>query len=180
MASDFSLGEGPVTREIERCVVQGNLRGIKLEVTTKATDPALDPVMEGARKAGVPVLHHSWYKTTGLVASESHPGEIADLAGRFPDVRIIMAHMTAAGVRGIRDIQPHTNVFVDTSGSQGEAGAVEYAVRLLGVERIMFGTDVPGRDFSAQIGRILGANITDEQRRSIFHDNAHRLLGVAS
>ncbi|NLF15876.1 MAG: amidohydrolase family protein [Lentisphaerae bacterium] len=162
--------------EMDRTLATGTLRGIKLWVAVNARDARLDTVMTHAGDLGVPVLHHAWYKTVGLVYNESSPADIACLARRFPQVPIIMAHLTGCGCRGVADVQDCPNVLVDTSGSQPEQGIVEWAVAQLGAERLVYGSDVVGRDFGTQIGRVLGARLTARQRDLILGGNACRLL----
>jgi len=77
---------------------------------------------------------------------------------------------------GVADVQDCPNVLVDTSGSQPEQGIVEWAVAQLGAERLVYGSDVVGRDFGTQIGRVLGARLTARQRDLILGGNACRLL----
>lgn len=164
--------------ETERCIVAGGMRGIKLWVAVKATDPRLDPVMERVQELGVPVLHHAWYKAAQEVANESTPAEVASLARRFPRVTFIMAHLGGGRERGVLDVADCANLLVDTSGSQPEAGMVEYAVRELGPERVIFGSDWPIRDFGTQVGRVLGARLRPAEQELIFHGNAMRLLAL--
>ncbi|MDD5483179.1 MAG: amidohydrolase family protein [Kiritimatiellae bacterium] len=163
-------------KEITRCVEKGNLKGIKLWVAVNARSKKLDPIMEACAGLNIPVLHHAWHKTVGKALDESSPADIADLAGRHPKTKIIMAHMTGCGPRGILDIRPCPNVYVDTSGSQPFAGMVEYAVEKLGAERILYGSDAPIRDFSCQLGRIYGAKISRHDRELILGLNAKKLL----
>ena len=163
-------------KEITRCVENGNLKGIKLEVERNARSRRLDPIMQACARLNIPVLHHAWYKTVGKVLDESTPADIADLAARHPDTKIIMAHLTAVGIRGVLDIQSYSNVYVDTSGSQPFSGIVEYAVEKLGVERVLYGSDAPIRDFSCQLGRIYGAKISRRDRDRILGLNAKKLL----
>ena len=165
-------------KEITRCVEKGNLKGIKLWVATNARSKRLDPIMEACARLKVPVLHHAWYKTVGKVLDESTPADIADLAGRHPNTKIIMAHLTAAGLRGVLDIQPYPNVYIDTSGCQPFSGIVEYAVEKLGAERVLYGSDTTIRDFSCQLGRIYGAKISRRDRDLILGLNAKKLLGL--
>jgi len=162
--------------EITRCVEKGNLKGVKLEVDINARSKRLDPIMQVCARLNIPVLHHTWYKTGGKYLNESTPADIADLAGRHPDNIIIMAHLTAGGLRGVLDIQPHSNVYVDTSGSQPFAGIIEYAVAALGAHRILYGSDAAGRDFACQLGRIYGARISRRDRDLILGLNAKKLL----
>jgi uncharacterized protein len=165
-----------LTAEIDRCVKGLGMKGIKLWVSVVARDRRLDPILERAGELGIPVLHHAWYKTVQKTKCESDPSDIADLASRFPGVKIVMAHLSGCGEKGIQDVKPFRNVLVDTSGSQPVAGLVEYAVRELGADRIVYGSDVAGRDFTGQIGRILGADIAEEDREKILFLNAERLL----
>lgn len=169
---EFSLAE------IDRCIVHGNMIGIKLWVSVHASDPRLDPIMRRAAELRIPVLHHAWYKMTKYEFNESNPREIADLARRHPDVTIIMAHLAGVRWRGILDVKPYPNVCVDTSGGQPDAGLVEFAVQELGPERVLFGSDWPLRDFTVQKARVTGSAISQEAKAMILGGNAQRILGL--
>jgi uncharacterized protein len=170
LPTEFSLSE------IDRCIANGPMAGIKLWIAVHADDPRLDPIMEKAAELGVPVLHHAWYKATEYVYNESTPAEIATLANRHPDVTIIMAHLAGGGVRGVLDVRDCSNVLVDTSGAQPVAGLVEYAVEQLGADRVVFGSDWPIRDFSVQRARVEGAKVCDEDRKKILGGTMQRML----
>jgi predicted TIM-barrel fold metal-dependent hydrolase len=163
--------------EVQRCVVDGPMVGIKLWIACKADDPLVDPVLERAAELGVPVLQHAWYKSVGQLENESTPAQVAAMGRRHPDVTIIMAHLTGAGERGVQDIADVPNVVVDTSGGDPEAGIVEYAVRHLGAERVLFGSDAPGRSFGVQLGKVSGASLSSAERELILGGNAERVLG---
>jgi predicted TIM-barrel fold metal-dependent hydrolase len=165
---------------MERCIAEGGMRGVKLWIAVKATDSRLDPIMAKAAELDVPVLHHTWYKSTRMEPQESTPAEATALAKRFPDVSLILAHLGGGRERGVLDVADQPNVVYDTSGSQPEAGLVEYAVRRLGPERVVFGTDWPIRDFGVQVGRILGADLTVAEQELILCGNARRLLKLES
>ncbi len=170
--ADFTVAE------IERCIHDGGLKGVKLEATVNCRDARLDPIMETARRLGVFVLHHAWYQAVRVTEGESTPADIANLASRYPDVPIQMAHLGGARIRGVLDIRPYRNILVDTSGSQPMGELIEYAVQALGAGRVVYGSDVPGRDFSAQLGRVWGARLSEPDRRRILFENAQRLLGL--
>ena len=59
---------------------------------------------------------------------------------------------------------------------QGVNGEVEMAVRELGASRVLYGSDVNGRSFASQLGRVLGANLPVAEKRLILRDNLVRLL----
>ncbi len=162
--------------EIERCVSGQAMAGIKLWVARRATDPGLDPIMEAAVAKDVPVLQHAWLKTTGNLPGESTPFDVADLARRHPGARIIMAHLNGAGYRGIEALVDVPNVVVDTSGGDPESGMVEMAVRRLGADRVVYGSDAPIRHFGVTMNKVLGADISAADKRAILWDNALRIL----
>ena len=162
--------------ELDRYIPDGGMVGVKFWIACKASDRQVDPVVRRVIELNVPILQHAWYKTTGNYEHESTPADVADLAERFPDVTLIMAHLHGAGYRGILDIAPYPNVLVDVSGGEPETTVVEFGVQELGAERIVFGSDAPGRSFGVQLGKVLGANISDEAKELILHGNAERIL----
>jgi hypothetical protein len=174
-----ALPEDFLVAETARCLEAG-LSGVKLEYEVNARDARLDPIMETLAAHDAFLLHHSWYKTVQKVAQESDPSDIACLAGRHPRTKILMAHLTAGGIRGVLDIQRHANVSVDTSGSPPVSGLVEYAVEKLGAERVVFGSDFPIRDFGCQLGRIEAARLGEEHRELVLWRNAARLLKIST
>lgn len=170
------LGERAVRKEVDRCVARG-FRGIKLEIANNARDACMRPVMEAAERHGVVVLQHAWSMTNIRQRSfHTDPEDAALLAQRFPNVRIIMAHLTGCGVRGVLAVKSCDNLVVDTSGAAPEEGIVEYAVEQLGADRVLYGSDVPVRDFAVALARITGARLDAATKRKILRDNARTLL----
>lgn len=178
--------EDVVRGELDRHLQTPHFRGIKLELDVNCRDSRLDVVMEKAREYRVPVLHHSWYVNTWALGpadlevqrNRSEPADVADLARRFPDVRIIMAHLEGSNIQGILDVADLPNVWIDTSGSQPFTGTVEFAVETIGSRRILFGSDLIVRSLESQLGRIYGSNLSDEDRENILHRNAEELFGI--
>jgi predicted TIM-barrel fold metal-dependent hydrolase len=173
-----TVGERAVREEIERCAARG-FRGLKLEIANNAQDVCMRPLMEEAEQRGLVVLQHAWSMTKIRERSfHTDPEDVATLAQRFPNVRIIMAHLTGCGVRGVLAVKGCVNVWVDTSGAAPESGIVEYAVEQLGAERVLYGSDVPIRDFGCAIARIAGSGLSARAQRRILYDNARSLLGL--
>lgn len=171
-----TLGARAVRREVARCLALG-FRGLKLEIANNARAACMAPLMVEAERHGLVVLQHAWSMTKIRERSfHTDPEDVATLARRFPRVPIIMAHLTGCGVRGVLAVQDCPNVVIDTSGAAPEAGIVEYAVAQLGAERVLYGSDVPIRDFAVAIARITGARLDAAAKRKILHDNARTLL----
>ncbi len=173
------LGRAAVRREVKRCVDRG-FKGIKLEICNNARDRVMGPVMELAEEYDIPVLQHTADMTV-LKARKWHsdPADTALLGRRYPTAKIIMAHLTASGLRGTLEIQDVPNVYVDTSAYLPFAGRLEFALEKLGADRVLYGTDLVIRDIPAQLGRILGTKMSDEDRDKILYANAANLLGVS-
>lgn len=172
------LGARAVEREVERCVARG-FRGLKLEIANNAADPCMRPLMAAAARHGLVVLQHAWSMTKIRErAFHTDPEDVATLARRHPDVRIIMAHLTGCGVRGVLAVKDCPNVWVDTSGGAPEAGLVEFAVAALGDRRVLYGSDAPIRDFAVALARITGARLGAAAERRVLRDNARELLGL--
>ena len=87
-----------------------------------------------------------------------------------------MAHMTGVGRRGVQDVEDLPNVYVDTSGGWYDSEMAEYAVRHVGQDRVLYGSDYPGRDYAPQVGRVEGANLPPEIKEKVLWRNAAALL----
>ena len=89
-----------------------------------------------------------------------------------------MAHFGAQFEHGLRAIEHCPNVAVDYAGSINEKGAYEMALDLLGSERILFGTDLPGADYFVNAGRVLRLEVDDAVKQQVFSGNIERILGL--
>lgn len=173
------LGERAVMTEVERCVTRFGFKGIKLEICNNARDVCMRPVMAAARRWKLVVLQHAWSQTNLRQRSyHSDPADVALLAQRHADVPIIMPHLTGIGVRGVLEAKPWPNLYVDTSGGLPDEGLVEYAAEQIGVHRLLYGSDLPGRAPSVAIARVRGARLSAAEKQQILFGNAARLLGL--
>lgn len=108
----------------------------------------------------------------------------------FPHIKIHVAHLgraTADNLQFIYDIlesfKPYENVFFDTSTIR-QPEALEHAVRIVGRERILYGSDFPffmdacGEEniVKVQIDHVFNAKLTELDRKHIFHKNFERLI----
>lgn len=177
---DPTLGRDFVHAEVKRCYEVHGFRAIKLEIACNVAHPATSAVFETAAEYGFPVLVHA--TSTDVMGNREHQSDSADVRAALlahPETKVLVAHLTAIGIRGVYDIEDLPNVCVDTSGMQPDSGIVEYAVTHLGHERVLFGSDAFYRDIPPQIGQVLGAGIDETTKRSLFYDNAARLFDLA-
>jgi predicted TIM-barrel fold metal-dependent hydrolase len=163
--------------EIRRCVEQFGFIGVKLYNEHVCTDPVVFPVVEAAISLGVPILHHAGHSHYAIPTQPhiSDGGHLAELSRRYPEAKLICAHVGGGGdwewtIKALRHAQ---GVFLDTSGSVVDEGMVDMAVKVLGADRLLFGCDM---SFTAGVGKVRGARLSDEERRKILGLNMLRLL----
>ena len=162
--------------ELNRCVADGPMVGVKLWVARHASAPELDPIVARATELKAVVFQHTWIKITGNLPGESTPMHLAALAVRHPGAKLICGHTGGDWEQGIRAVRAHKNIAVDLGGGDPVAGITEMAVRELGPERVIFGSDVAGRSFASQLAKVHGAEIPDDAKQLIFAGNLKRLL----
>jgi uncharacterized protein len=164
--------------EMDRCVRDGQMVGVKLWIAMRCGRPELDPIVRRAVDLKIPILQHAWDKIENL-PGESNTADVAALAARHPDASFLCAHTGGDWERGIRTIRALRNVHAEISGSDPAAGFVEMAVRELGAERVVYASDAGGRSFASQLAKVIGAKISEADKRLILGGNLRRLLAPA-
>ena len=76
----------------------------------------------------------------------------------------------------MKAIKPLSNIWTDISGSRAYLGSVEYAVKELGVRRVLFGSDAFIRNPAAMLAKIAGAALDIADKRRIVWDNSAELF----
>jgi uncharacterized protein len=164
--------------EIDRCLEQGMI-GIKLYNQYKLWDPAVHPVIEKAIAARVPILEHAGYPTTAAEWARqpnlSHAGDFVRAARMFPEAMLIEGHLGGGGdwEWAVQQLRDAPSVYLDTSGSVIDEGMVELAAGELGVDRLLFGTDMT---MEGGVGKVAGARLTAAAKERIFWRNMAGIL----
>lgn len=168
--------------EMERCITGHGMIGLKLYTQYRCDDPVIFPVVERAIEWGVPLLWHVSNETdllrgigSGNWGNPSHAGNIVNLARRYPEAILIEGHIGGGGdwEWAIKTLRDAPNVYLDTSGTVIDEGIIDMAVRELGVESLLFATDLT---MEAGVGKILAADLTEAQRERIFWRNMDSIL----
>ena len=149
-------------------------------------DEIVDPIMAMARERGQVASIHSGGTANDCV----HPNRIANVAARFPDVPIIMDHMgyPDATEEAIRVAEEHPNIYLGTTilrffkpdPSVAVPQAVADAVRRVGPERVVWGSNMPEYPHSALWCRqaIERLRLGADAERLIFGENLTRLYKI--
>ncbi len=168
---EFSLDE------MDRCIKNGPMVGIKLWVAKRASDRDIDAIIRKAAELKAVIFQHTWLKQDGTqYPGESTPQDLVELAKRHPNTHFVCGHAGGQWELGIRAIRSSPNVSIELAGSDPTAGFTEMAVRELGPERIIYGSDSAGRSFASQLAKVHGAAIPDEAKKMIFGENLRRLI----
>jgi predicted TIM-barrel fold metal-dependent hydrolase len=162
--------------ELERCVADGPMVGVKLWLGVKCNQPELDPIVKRAAELKALIFQHCWFNSTAKDPHESTPQDLVELSARHPGVPMVCGHTGGNWELGIRTIRTRREIRSGLAGSEPTAGYVEMAVRELGADHVLYGSDVEGRSFASQIAKVTGADIPPEQKRMILRDNLRNLL----
>lgn len=163
--------------ELERRFKLG-IKGIKLWIGGKASEPGAIQIARMAASLDVPILIHCYMRTDGNLEGETSPMDAVAMAKAAPGVKIVLAHFSFVGLRGIEEIRAFPNISVDTSGGDPVRGFTGAAVARLGSKRVIFGSDVPCRHFGTQLGKVLDNGLSDSETQDILYGNAAALLKI--
>jgi len=172
------------------------LQGIKLMPMYAGffpQDAKLNPLWSYAQQHGLPVLLHTgttfvsqgWIETT-------LPRHIDVVARRFPEVRIIMAHL-AHPYEGecVAVIRKHQHVYADVSALHYRPWQLFHSLQLVheyGVwNKLLFGTDFPITNVDESLAglrslasiKIDRFSLPREKIEEVIHRNALPLLGLS-
>ncbi len=135
------------------------------------TDEIVGPLIEVAQAYHRPVYFHTGTPVTSM------PLQLTELAQRFPEVNFIMGHMgfsdfwndVADAAKGAR------NVYLETS-SHWPSFVVDM-VRVIGSQRILYGSDHPMNLMGLEIEKIVRHIADKEDQENILHRTAETLFG---
>ncbi len=156
-------------REAERIGTSLNLAGIKLHPRAQKfmpDDPGLHRVLEIVSELHLAVVFDS--------GSDYAPWpEMAELANQFPDIPMIMAHMRKGDYISAAKSAP--NIYLGTTKVQPEL--VVDAVKEIGADRIISGSDSPYVSNEAEINKIRSLEeLSENDKSQMLGLNMARLL----
>jgi uncharacterized protein (TIGR03086 family) len=183
---------GPGVDDVRRRLAGGAV-GLKLHPSYDeypADSPGLDPFLEVAAEAGVPVTVHT-------APGPSDPDLIRRLAERFPQVPFVLYH-TFLGLpegrrRAVRHAQQLSNLYLETSWCRAEE--VRRLIDEVGPDRVLFGSDAavdgpthfvrspPNVEMVETYNEgllALARQLPEETLRALLEDNTRRLFGLVA
>ncbi len=111
--------------------------------------------------------------------SPNFKAEMLEIAAKYQNITFILAHsgMSFAVAREHIEIaKERPNVVLEISLTSVTFGVIEYLVKEVGANRVIFGTDQPMRDPIPQFGWLIYSHLTDEERKKILGENMQKII----
>ena len=160
--------------ELEKSVADGAV-GIKLWVALKDSEGSLENSVKVLKKAALcklPVLIHVFARAEANSPGEVDIAEFVELSQRVPECLLIGGH-SGANFRESTGMfaRASENTYWDISGTNPDCSMVAEIVKEIGAEKVLYGSDGPGRSFSAQIHKVTLAPLSEEEKELILWKN---------
>jgi len=160
-----------VAAETARCLDAGFI-GLKLHNCNgfPYTDPAYAPALAVANERRLPVLLHTWGRAEEFRA-------VRALTEKYADIAWLLAHSGCVNADEYGRIgRECPNVYLDLAYSAAPRGLVKTLVDSAGAEKVIWGSDALFLCMPQQIGRVLGAEIGEEDKLKVLSGNARGIL----
>jgi len=160
-----------VAGEVRRRLDEG-FTGVKLHDANgfDYTDDAYAPALAVAHERRLPVLLHTW-------------GDLNQYEAVFQQYRncpILLGHAGCTNVEQYVDFaRRYAQVYLELAYSGCRCGLAAHFVREVGPQRVLWGSDAPWMPFAQQIGKVVFADISEADKRTILVDNPRKVLGSA-
>jgi uncharacterized protein len=179
-------------REAKNLIENYAIKGFKFHPTVQGfypNDSLAFPLYDVIAEYKLPMLFHSGHSGFGagvragggLRLEYSNPMYLDDIAIRYPDCPIIIAHPSWPWQDEALSVAMHKpNVYIDLSGWSPKyfpPSLIQYANTLL-KDRILFGTDFPLITPERWLKDFADAGFKEEVKPLILKENALRMLGL--
>ncbi|MDY0169866.1 MAG: amidohydrolase family protein [Thermoguttaceae bacterium] len=140
------------------------------------SDRGYEPVWRYANARRLPILIHTWDDRY------NSPAMLEGIAAEHPEAVFILGHSgggTAGRLEAESLAQAHANVYLEFCGTFTTPRPFETSLRLVGRDRVLFGSDTAAHDQAWELGRYLSMPLPDEELLPGLGENMRRLLAAA-
>ena len=172
------------SNELERIKALG-LKGIKLHPDYQeffVEDEKMLPIYKKCEELGLIVVFHAGYDPLSPNLIHCLPQPSAQIAKRFPDLKIVLAHL--GGMYRFEDVYNYvaglSNVWLDTAflASRISDEMLEKIIRKHGADKVLLASDAPWQRPADAVEQIQNLPLSDAQKEWIFHKSAEHLLNL--
>jgi len=172
-------GDPKALDEITRRVRDERFIGVKLYNQYRIDEPVVEPIIERCIEWQVPILMHAGRPTDPATRARqpriSQADHFVNAATRFPEALLIEGHIGGGGdwEWSLKHLREAPTVYLDISGSVLDEWMVDRAVDALGIDRLLFATDMT---FEGSMGKALDADLDDEGFSKLMGANFQAIL----
>jgi hypothetical protein len=149
--------------------MHGAVRIFPLAHEFRLTPWNMGSLLEALQEQGVPLL---------VTLTQTDYRDIQPTLEAFPGLPLVLLTTYYRQDRYLYALwERHDNLYVDLSGYLGFR-AVEAVTRRFGVERIVFGSDLPMTDAGSALAMLTYAEISDDEKALLAGGTMRRLLGL--
>lgn len=170
---DLRGSEQTYVREAERCIRDLDFVALKYHTAGHAVTPTA-PLgrlpFEVAHELRVPLMIHTGYQIPYAL-----PSLVGARAREFPDLPLVLCHagMAPFAQEALDLALTRSNVYLETSWLP--VYALRHAIRTLGAERILFGSDII-LNIAVELAKFRALELTESDAERCLGDNARRLF----
>lgn len=191
---------GDIPSQIEQLktsLEEGDVLGVKFLAGYEnyyPTDKKITPLYEYCQEHGFPVVFHTGVLAAGSqgILKQIHPLNVDEVANRFPDLKIVMAHLGNPWVVDCAAVvNKNPNVYADLSGFFPEYQSitmdeVNFFTKTIkdftdfagDLSKCLFGTDYPLYNQKEYLGAVQQLDMTDEGKERVFWQNAKEIFKI--
>ncbi|WP_420027408.1 amidohydrolase family protein [Fannyhessea vaginae] len=157
--------------EIDRCLGDLKMNGVKFHSWKQGyypdNRPELDDIFSQIEHYGVHVQMHVG------TAPLSNPYTWSEHARKHPKIDFVFTHMGyyEFGLSCIEMALRYKNIYLETSGQMNPL-ILKDAIKKIGSQRIVFGTDWPYKPVNIEIDKFLHLDLDSDDLENIFYKNA--------
>jgi predicted TIM-barrel fold metal-dependent hydrolase len=156
--------------ELEDTLKNWDVKGIKLHQACnrfRNDSQEMHQVARLASERDLPIFIHPY--------SRQEVGRLIDLVSSYPKTNFILAHLI--GLEIAADCASNlTNIYYDISGGDViSPERLECALRILGAERLILGSDEPFGSLEGSLARVQRLDISEAQREQVLGENLRAL-----
>ncbi|MCK4307404.1 amidohydrolase [candidate division WOR-3 bacterium] len=162
-------------REMKKYLSKKNFVGLKLysngyinqPLNCKGHEKFLEVLAKDYPEKGI-ILFHCWFQSVS---------QLIELAKEFPTLKFIMGHMGGIEWKEVVEkVKEVKNVYLEICSGYPLRNKIEDAVKAVGAQRILFGSDMTLLDPGSSLGMVLDAEISLEKKERILYKNAKELF----
>jgi predicted TIM-barrel fold metal-dependent hydrolase len=112
-----------------------------------------------------------------VILCHGSPEHVRELSTEFPELKFILAHLASQNKHYL--IKNSPNIYVDFARTIMPRPLLENAVKFLGEDRILFGSDLALINAAHVQGMLIDAELNDKIKQKIMRDNALKIFNFS-